>query len=157
MLVSFEIFFSRMYCENSLLLILFTCLNICRRSRDVTLLIIMNTQNNKRLIFHNTILQVNCFATDITFSFSSILSKSDSFNAGRNRIRAAFNLVGMEFREDGEPVTGRVDFKMKHIRLQNRHLQIYAKPRKHTFFDDDGNVLAVETTTEEVGLHYSRS
>lgn len=42
-------------------------------------------------------------------------------------------------------MTGRVDYKMKHIRLQNRHLKLRppTKRSKHTHFDDDGNEIEI--------------
>ncbi|XP_060534560.1 uncharacterized protein LOC132706978 isoform X2 [Cylas formicarius] len=83
----------------------------------------------------------------------SELERSDSFEAGRNRIHAAFNLIGVEFNEyAGSKITGQVDYKMKHIRLQNRHLKLTNKP-KHTYFDDEGN--AVEAEPEEPEIEHS--
>nr|XP_023016565.1 uncharacterized protein LOC111505903 [Leptinotarsa decemlineata] len=82
--------------------------------------------------------------------------KDDSFNSGRNRVRAAFNVLGIEFQENpDETMTGHVDYKMKHIRLQNRHLKIRpeAKKPKHCFFDDDGNMIENEESAEEVAFH----
>lgn len=59
-----------------------------------------------------------------------------------NKVKAAFELIGLELKESGEgKVCGAVDYKMKHIRLQNRHLKMTYKPNKnkHIRFDDDGN------------------
>ncbi|CAG9857603.1 unnamed protein product [Phyllotreta striolata] len=69
------------------------------------------------------------------------------FNAGRNRIKSAFNLIGLEFQEPSDEVlTGDVNYKMKHIRQQNRHLKIRPQSKKprHFTFDDDGNMYEKE-------------
>ncbi|KAG5892907.1 hypothetical protein JTB14_006222 [Gonioctena quinquepunctata] len=84
-------------------------------------------------------------------------NKDESFNSGRNRIRAAFNMLGMEFQEiPGDQMTGQVDYKMKHIRLQNRHLKIRpeVKKPKHFYFDDDGNMITAndDSIEEDVGF-----
>ncbi|CAG9821834.1 unnamed protein product [Phaedon cochleariae] len=79
-----------------------------------------------------------------------------NFNSNRNRIKAAFNLMGIEFQEKtDEMMTGKVDYKMKHIRLQNRHLKIRpeAKKPKHVYFDDDGNIIPSYDDTEELTCH----
>lgn len=71
--------------------------------------------------------------------------------ASNNRIKAAFKLMGIEMEEGPKPfLTGNVEYRMKHIRLQNRHLlfhkKIYEQP-KHIRFDDEGNPIP---TDEEV-------
>ncbi|XP_049818320.1 trimethylguanosine synthase isoform X2 [Aethina tumida] len=74
--------------------------------------------------------------------------RSEDFEASRNRMKAAFNLMGIEYQEDGgDRFEGRVVYKVKHIRLRNRRLKLkpQAKKAKHTLFDDDGNAI------EEVG------
>ncbi|CAH1974625.1 unnamed protein product [Acanthoscelides obtectus] len=80
------------------------------------------------------------------------IDKSDSFNAGRNRVRAAFNILGIEFQEDAEEkMTGRVEYIMKHIRHQNRQLKIRANKRpKHLYFDEDGNALDSKDNADEM-------
>ncbi|VEN45917.1 unnamed protein product [Callosobruchus maculatus] len=87
---------------------------------------------------------------------SSVCNKnrdqSDSFNAGRNRVRAAFGIIGVEFQEDSqEKMTGRVEYKVKHIRHQNRQLKMRANKRpKHLYFDEDGNGLSSKDNSEEM-------
>lgn len=85
------------------------------------------------------------------------MGKSNSFESGRNRIKAAFSLLGIEFRESSnQTMSGQVDYKMKHIRLQNRHLKIRPdsiKKPKHTYFDDDGNALPESEHSEEVRIN----
>lgn len=48
---------------------------------------------------------------------------------------------------------GNVEYRMKHIRLQNRHLKfhkaIYEKP-KHIRFDDEGNPIPEEAEDEVI-------
>nr|CAI5848253.1 unnamed protein product [Callosobruchus analis] len=80
--------------------------------------------------------------------------QADSFNAGRNRVRAAFSIIGVEFQEDSqEKLTGRVEYKVKHIRHQNRQLKMRANKRpKHLYFDEDGNGLSSKDNSEEM-LH----
>lgn len=78
-----------------------------------------------------------------------------------NHIKAAFNLLGIEFQEKNQPsFTGHVDYKMKHIRLQNRQLKIHylsamkMKNPKHTYFDDDGNEVPQEKMEEVLDKYY---
>lgn len=73
--------------------------------------------------------------------------------SGSNRIKAAFSLMGIEFQEDkGYNIFGHVDYKMKHIRYQNRHLKLHHKTAnpapKHIHFDDEGCII--DDTTMEV-------
>lgn len=87
-------------------------------------------------------------------NIEKILPINKEFEAGRNRIKAAFNLLGMEFKES-VPLTGTVDYKMKHIRLQNRHLKMHpaAKKPKHIRFDDEGVPLDKQDDDDEAHLH----
>lgn len=68
----------------------------------------------------------------------------------RNKIKSAFDLIGLEFSENGlEKFAGQVEYKMKHIRLQNRNLKINSRiygqnVNKHIYFDDDGNEMKSE-------------
>lgn len=81
------------------------------------------------------------------------VEKSDSFNTGTNKIQTAFNLIGMIFQADSDvAVSGNVDYQMKNIRHQNRQLKMRLEPKKprHTYFDDDGNVLPNDDEFEEV-------
>lgn len=73
--------------------------------------------------------------------------------ASNNRIKAAFQLMGIEMNENKRPLlVGNVEYKMKHIRLQNRHLKFHKfkteKP-KHIHFDDEGNPIPID---EEVNV-----
>lgn len=85
----------------------------------------------------------------------SLESGSDSDDqSNSDRVKAAFKLMAIEFHEkDDFKFRGNVDYKMKHIRLQNRQLKLHhrleKKPR-HSYFDEDGNEIASEkdTTTE---------
>ncbi|XP_018566583.1 uncharacterized protein LOC108907402 isoform X2 [Anoplophora glabripennis] len=90
-------------------------------------------------------------------TFKSLLGKSNSFESSRSRIKAAFNLLGIEFRESSnQAMSGEVNYKMKHIRLQNRHLKMRPDPNKkpkHTYFDDDGNALPEPEHSEEMTFH----
>lgn len=64
------------------------------------------------------------------------------FNSNRSRMKAAFNLIGIEFQETSkELLSAKVNYKMKHIRQQNRHLKLRpeVKKPKHFIFDDEGN------------------
>ncbi|CAH0546032.1 unnamed protein product [Brassicogethes aeneus] len=84
------------------------------------------------------------------------LTSTDSFDASRSRIKAAFNLIGIEYQENNdERYGGNVDYKLKHIRLQNRHLKLkpQAKKAKHTRYDDDGNVVE-EAEVDEAELNF---
>ncbi|XP_065171777.1 uncharacterized protein [Atheta coriaria] len=75
-------------------------------------------------------------------SFSSLESEG-SAQSMSDRVKSAFNLMGIELHELGEPkLNGQVEYKMKHIRLQNRHLKLH-KP-VHKYFDDDGNEIVYE-------------
>lgn len=61
--------------------------------------------------------------------------------------------MGIEFLENKEDkIYGHVDYKMKHIRYQNRHLKLHRKTAnpasKHIHFDDEGCVI--EDTAAEV-------
>ncbi|XP_044270775.1 trimethylguanosine synthase isoform X2 [Tribolium madens] len=73
-----------------------------------------------------------------------------NFESCRKKIKAAFNLMGIEFQDtNSNPIAGQVQYKMKHIRLQNRHLKLRNEvPRpKHIHFDDDGAVVEQEDQT----------
>ncbi|XP_969535.2 trimethylguanosine synthase isoform X2 [Tribolium castaneum] len=77
----------------------------------------------------------------------SPLSSSGDFESCRKKIKAAFTLIGIEFKDtNSNPIAGQVQYKMKHIRLQNRHLKLRNEPPKpkHIHFDDDGGVLEQE-------------
>lgn len=75
----------------------------------------------------------------------------NSLNSSNNKIQAAFTLLGIDFNnEENRLVSGKVDYKMKHIRSQNRLLKLRPIKRKHIFFDDEGNSILEKT--EEVGL-----
>ncbi|KAI4471625.1 s-adenosylmethionine-dependent methyltransferase related [Holotrichia oblita] len=73
----------------------------------------------------------------------------------KDHIKSAFKLMGLEYSESKKTLKGHVDYKMKHIRLQNRHLKLHQhknddKPvPKHIRFDDDGNIIAENKGIEE--------
>ncbi|KAK9732176.1 RNA cap guanine-N2 methyltransferase [Popillia japonica] len=73
----------------------------------------------------------------------------------KDHIKSAFKLMGLEYCENKRTLKGHVDYKMKHIRLQNRHLKLHRhknddKPvPKHIRFDDDGNIIAENKEVEE--------
>lgn len=76
--------------------------------------------------------------------------------SSNNRIKTAFALLGIEMNEGKRPkLVGNVEYKMKHIRLQNRHLK-FRKSKldnpKHIRFDDDGNPVTFDGE-EEVLLY----
>lgn len=86
---------------------------------------------------------------------SSPAEISESFNSGRNRVGAAFNLLGIKFQEDFEKtMTGTVSYKMKNIKHQNRLLNMgkEIKKSRHTYFDDDGNALSNADESKEVRI-----
>ncbi|XP_057662735.1 trimethylguanosine synthase isoform X2 [Diorhabda carinulata] len=87
---------------------------------------------------------------DKTECIKSPKGKRD-FNSNRSRVKAAFNLIGIEFQETSkELLSGEVNYKMKHIRQQNRHLKLRpeAKKPKHFIFDDEGNAFPKQETID---------
>lgn len=66
-----------------------------------------------------------------------------------DRIRSAYALIGLAHGSspDWDPtsnkIQGQVVYRKKHIRLQNRHLNINRNPNKpkHVYFDDSGNLI----------------
>ncbi|XP_063915010.1 trimethylguanosine synthase-like isoform X3 [Zophobas morio] len=77
------------------------------------------------------------------------------FESCRKRIKAAFNLMGIEYHDTNtSPLSGQVHYKMKHIRLQNRHLKLRNdnKRPRHIHFDEDGNVISETGPSEEGGF-----
>lgn len=76
--------------------------------------------------------------------------------SSNNRIKASFALLGIEMNEGKRPkLLGNVEYKMKHIRLQNRHLKFHKNKLdnpKHIRFDDDGNPVPYEA--EEEVIHF---
>lgn len=65
----------------------------------------------------------------------------DTFSKIREtqQVKAALNLLGVEFNKGGldETMSGKVEYKMKHIRHQNKRLN-FGNTRKHIRFDEDG-------------------
>ncbi|KRT83541.1 methyltransferase, partial [Oryctes borbonicus] len=77
----------------------------------------------------------------------------------KDHIKSAFKLMGLEYLENKKALKGHVDYKMKHIRLQNRHLKLHqyktsenttSTVPKHIRFDDDGNIIAENNEIEEL-------
>ncbi|KAK9880754.1 hypothetical protein WA026_013077 [Henosepilachna vigintioctopunctata] len=59
--------------------------------------------------------------------------ENEDFNSKRNKLKAAFSLVRVEYSEkEGEVIVGDVDYKLKDIRLQNSMLKFHSK-RAHSF------------------------
>lgn len=62
--------------------------------------------------------------------------------------------MGLEYIENKKIFKGHVEYKMKHIRLQNRHLKLHQNKQttvpKHIRFDDDGNIISEAKDNEEV-------
>lgn len=64
-----------------------------------------------------------------------------------NKIKAAMSLFGMTYVDKERKWTGRIEFRKKNIRLQNRQLKLLRGSNnqiiqpKHIYFDDDGNAL----------------
>ena len=61
--------------------------------------------------------------------------------------------MGIEYHDTNtSPLSGQVHYKMKHIRLQNRHLKLRNdnKRPRHIHFDEDGNVISETGPSEEV-------
>lgn len=73
----------------------------------------------------------------------------DTDEDGVYRIRSAYMLLGLahgssqEWNSPTNKMQGRVVYRKKHIRLQNRHLNINRNPvkPKHVYFDDSGNLI----------------
>lgn len=61
-------------------------------------------------------------------------------------MKASFSLIGIEYQDDDRSkFVGTVEYKKKNIRFQNRQLKMQkgtGKQPKHTYFDDDGNVIS---------------
>lgn len=77
---------------------------------------------------------------------------NSDFESCRKRTKAAFALMGIAFSDKNkESYAGQVNYKTKHIRLQNRHLQLQEKPM-HIRFDEDGNPVVEQITTQEVRI-----
>ncbi|XP_045463488.1 uncharacterized protein LOC123673103 [Harmonia axyridis] len=78
-------------------------------------------------------------------------AEKSSSNSSRNKIKAAFYVLGIEYAENkGDLVEGEVEYKMKHINSQNRLLRLRGEKRpRHTYFDDEGNPI-LENKDEEV-------
>ncbi|ENN73511.1 hypothetical protein YQE_09762, partial [Dendroctonus ponderosae] len=57
---------------------------------------------------------------------------------GTQHVKAALNLLGVEFNAEelDKTLSGKVEYKMKHIRHQNKRLQ-FTNTRKHIRFDED--------------------
>ncbi|XP_030765571.1 trimethylguanosine synthase [Sitophilus oryzae] len=69
------------------------------------------------------------------------LTKMPSFESGRQKIKAAMNLIMAEFSEGSdEHMTGEVEYRTKHIRHQNKHLK-FSKEARHVYFDEDGEPI----------------
>ncbi|KAF7273595.1 hypothetical protein GWI33_013703 [Rhynchophorus ferrugineus] len=69
-------------------------------------------------------------------------TKLPSFESGRQKIKAAMDLFMVEFSEDSVSyVSGDVEYRMKHIRHQNKHLKFSREP-KHVYFDEEGNAIS---------------
>lgn len=60
-------------------------------------------------------------------------------------------MLGLEYKDDrGRKFSGRVEYKMKNIRFQNKQLKLHGdfpKPN-HVYFDDDGNPCEVTDTVK---------
>lgn len=72
--------------------------------------------------------------------------------------------MGIEYNEKtNQTYVGRVDYKRKNIRAQNRQLNFRNEPPKqfrkpkHIHFDDDGNVIEEEAATDTVSEDYIES
>ncbi|CAG9770698.1 unnamed protein product [Ceutorhynchus assimilis] len=80
--------------------------------------------------------------------------QNESFDARKQQIKAALDLIGVKYLEtDSKMLTGKVEYKMRHIRHQNRRLNFGSS--KHIHFDDDGNAVeAAGSLVEEVVNEY---
>lgn len=62
-----------------------------------------------------------------------------------SKMKASFSLIGIEYQDGDRPkFVGTVEYKKKNIRFQNRQLKMHKdvnKQPRHTYFDDDGNVV----------------
>ncbi|GJQ78943.1 hypothetical protein Trydic_g110 [Trypoxylus dichotomus] len=90
-------------------------------------------------------------------NFKSSFESNQDLEDTKDHIKSAFNLIGLEYLENKRALKGHVDYKMKHIRLQNRHLRLrqYKNSQnttvpKHIRFDDDGNIIAENNEVEEL-------
>lgn len=88
------------------------------------------------------------------FVYSS--ETNQDFEATKDtHIKSAFKLMGLEYVDNKNTLKGQVDYKMKHIRLQNRHLKLHKHNSdentvpKHIHFDDDGNIV-LENKDDEI-------
>lgn len=79
-------------------------------------------------------------------------------------MKAGFNLIAVEYKEDkSSKFIGRIEYRKKNIRSQNRQLKLRKDPNKlvlkpkHTYFDDDGNVVNTPSDVvklEQIGFAY---
>lgn len=80
----------------------------------------------------------------LTLKRSHELDEDDS----SDRIKSAYSLLGLAHGSahqilQKKKMFGQVIYKKKHIRLQNRHLNMNRNPQKpkHVYFDDSGNLI----------------
>ncbi|XP_066154913.1 uncharacterized protein [Euwallacea fornicatus] len=83
-------------------------------------------------------------------SLSSVGKPKSPFSSNfssKGQLKAALDLIGIEYteRDSRLALTGKVEYKFRHIKHQNNQLNLGVQ-RKHIWFDDDGNV-AVEKET----------
>lgn len=95
----------------------------------------------------------------LTFLLSFSCEASEDLEGPKEyHIKSAFKLMGLEYLENKKVLKGHVDYKMKHIRLQNRHLKLHQYNKnsekstvpKHIRFDEDGNIIAENKDIDEV-------
>ncbi|XP_050301028.1 trimethylguanosine synthase isoform X2 [Anthonomus grandis grandis] len=72
-------------------------------------------------------------------------------NTERQQLRAALKLIGVEYIEEkSDDLLAEVEYKMKHIRHQNRKLTFHNKDKpKHIFFDEEGKVVETQMVKSE--------
>lgn len=86
------------------------------------------------------------------FFFSSHGEDDVDDESSLSKMKASFSLIGIEYQDGDRPkFVGTVEYKKKNIRFQNRQLKMHKdvnKQLKHTYFDDDGNVVSAEVTSK---------
>ncbi|XP_066249823.1 trimethylguanosine synthase-like isoform X2 [Euwallacea similis] len=90
-------------------------------------------------------------------SLSSVGKSKPPFSANfssRGQLKAALDLIGIEYTEKDSrlALTGKVEYKFRHIKNQNNQLNLGVQ-RKHIWFDDDGNIASEKETVIDPHLN----
>lgn len=83
------------------------------------------------------------------FKWTVTVYRSRGTNAIRQQVKAALDLIGVEYTQSGDTLTGgKVEYKLRQIGSQNKRLKFGTQP-KHVRFDDEGNEVSVIEPDEE--------